>query len=517
MKRSFSTILVLFLINTFLISCSQNTLILTKGSITVTQGEVTKQYDTPNSKVALSKNQQVKTGNNTRLIVNLKETGDTIELYSNAQILLPEIVAKDAPQVYFIPEGKARFIVKKSTDSKTQRSITVRTSTALIGIKGTDFVISSSGNSTKLLTMEGLVALSNAEEPEKEVIVAANQVSKVDKGFLPTRPVKVPAAMIDKILAEDEVGSLNNVPYGKTIGVLTKKIATAAPRVRSIGNAIKLSWLKEKGVDFYNLYWSNSANVSPQIGHKIDRLTDSFLHKNLTLDKEYYYILTPVIKGLEGIPSPVAVAKPILSLQAPQNLVPVRQMTSVSLEWDRVENAEGYYIYWNIDQKELTNADTPIKVTGNGYTHLNLDKDKTYYYAIQAFNGDLLSPFSQVREVARLKEPVPGIPGNPKVEVGSGAVFLQWDKAAHATGYTIYWSTEKEDLNDTKAKKIQVKKNQFLHDELDNGTTYYYSISGINKDEEGKKTEVLQATPQIWLSIIKFFKDLRNEDENSVE
>jgi len=347
----------------------------------------------------------------------------------------------------------------------------------------------------------------------------------VDKGFLPTRPVTVTPDMIDSILAEDGVKSFNKATYGKSLGTIAQKSSPAIPAIIRIdppklvsqNKAIQVSWSKAKGVDYYNLYWSYSINLTPENGQKIGRLTSDYAHTHLTGNKSYYYILVPVIKGKEGMPSPVVSAKPLLELKAPEKLTAARQDAQVSLDWSPVPDAEGYFVYWSFDKAAITTVRTSVKVEATHFEHTGDDQNKIYYYAIRAYNGDVTGPLSEIVSVLPPKEPVPDTPANIKIDAGNSAIILQWDKATHASEYVIYWSVKKDEVLNGTAKKIQVKKNQYLHENLDNGTTYYYAVSGMNKDEEGPKTAIMEATPQIWLSIINFFKDLGTDEEETKE
>ncbi|MDI6704048.1 MAG: T9SS type A sorting domain-containing protein [bacterium] len=78
--------------------------------------------------------------------------------------------------------------------------------------------------------------------------------------------------------------------------------------------------------------------------------------------------------------------------------------TKISLYWDKVTNAKGYYIYYDNDKsgepyegKGATEGDSPIKVEGGDKTSFilsGLRNDKTYYIVVSAYNDDGEGPKS---------------------------------------------------------------------------------------------------------------------------
>jgi len=93
--------------------------------------------------------------------------------------------------------GKARFWIKKLVDIR-QSDVKIKTQTAVVGVRGSDFVIEGTPATTVVTAfdLEGsqLELMSVAEPDAKPTIVYSNQRSQVRQGAPPTKPVFVPSA-----------------------------------------------------------------------------------------------------------------------------------------------------------------------------------------------------------------------------------------------------------------------------------------------------------------------------------
>jgi hypothetical protein len=489
MIKRIHLILFCFLMTFFSISCSQNqdTITLSKGSFEVIRAGKTDHYNKPGTKITLQQNETLKSGKSSRLLVNFKEAGDTIELYSNATLHLPP-KETPTPQIFTIPEGKVRLTFKKPKAGQKIRSIKIRTTSAIIGIKGTDLVISTNAKTTNLLTLEGVVGLASAEEPVHEVIVTANQISKVNKGFLPTKPVTITTEMIKSILAEDDTGSLNTIQYGKANGVITKNLQTEAPIAEAKNQKIILSWSKVEGIDYYNLYWSNTPKPDIKNAQKISNLQDRFVHENLTNKKAYYYFLTPVRKSIEGPPSPVVKSIPDLIIPTPQGFNIKVKDNKFSLVWITEPNAISYTIYWNTKEENLKLNGKRIVIKDTYYVHENPKPNTNYYFAVSANYEDGESLLTKIEKALQIEAPI--------AEAKNQKNILSWSKVEGIDHYNLYWSnTPKPDTKN--AQKISNLQDRFIHKNLTNKKAYYYFLTPVSKSIEGPSSPVVGSIPDL--------------------
>ncbi|MGB0667879.1 MAG: FecR domain-containing protein, partial [bacterium] len=114
-----------------------------------------------------------------------------------------------------MPTGKARFKIKRKLNrkKKQRRKFNVRTVTALIGVRGTEFVMGTSGASTSLLTLDGSVEMAAVAAPEIKVEVSIGEASKLDVGKAPTPPITVPPALQNSIVESDSADTFGEVSF----------------------------------------------------------------------------------------------------------------------------------------------------------------------------------------------------------------------------------------------------------------------------------------------------------------
>lgn len=163
------------------------------------------------------------------------------------------------------------------------------------------------------------------------------------------------------------------------------------------------------------------------------------------------------------------------------------KQSSISLSWNKVNNATGYVIY---QYNETSKSYKAIKVISNKatttFTQTNLASFTTYKYKILSYiqvsgskyNGSLSSQISGRTKLGKV---------TLRSAIGSNtSVKLNWNKASKASGYVIYMSTSK-----TKGyKKIATtssKKTSYTKEGLNAGTTYYFKVRAYVKVNKSKQ------------------------------
>ena len=127
--------------------------------------------------------------------------------------------------------------VKKASPARTQKKITrsnkrkrggllarkkrfkVRTVSAVVGVRGTEFVVAATEDSTNVLTVTGEVTLASAELPEYEITLPKSSVSKVTEGRTPSQPVSVPILEQQQIMDSASIEGFQEVEFGPTQAV----------------------------------------------------------------------------------------------------------------------------------------------------------------------------------------------------------------------------------------------------------------------------------------------------------
>ena len=163
--------------------------------------------------VELELGEQVLTGKNTRARIKMRGKEEEIRLRVDT---LFKVNSLDSDQTEVeMPTGKARFKIKRKLNrkKKQRRKFNVRTVTALVGVRGTEFVMGTSGASTSLLTLDGSVEMAAVAAPEIKVEVSIGEASKLDVGKAPTPPITVPPALQNSIVESDSADTFGEVSF----------------------------------------------------------------------------------------------------------------------------------------------------------------------------------------------------------------------------------------------------------------------------------------------------------------
>ena len=163
--------------------------------------------------VELELGEQVLTGKKTRARIEMREKEEEIRLRVDT---LFKVNSLDLDQTEVeMPTGKARFKIKRKLNrkKKQRRKFNVRTVTALVGVRGTEFVMGTSGASTRILTLAGSVEMAAVAAPEIKVEVSIGEASKLDVGKAPTPPITVPPALQNSIVESDSADTFGEVSF----------------------------------------------------------------------------------------------------------------------------------------------------------------------------------------------------------------------------------------------------------------------------------------------------------------
>ena len=163
--------------------------------------------------VELELGEQILTGKNTRATIKMRGKEEEIRLRVDTLFQVNSLEPNQTEVE--MPTGKARFKIKRKLNrkKKRKRQFNVRTVTALIGVRGTEFVMGTSGASTSLLTLDGSVEMAAAAAPQIKVEVSVGQASKMEVGKAPTPPITVPPALQSSIVESDSSETFGEVSF----------------------------------------------------------------------------------------------------------------------------------------------------------------------------------------------------------------------------------------------------------------------------------------------------------------
>lgn len=336
------------------------------------------------------------------------------------------------------------------------------------------------------------------------------------------------------LLAGCGSGSDGNVSSGTKV---TVDGSWADVRVASGNQSVTLSWddkTETKGSTVsYNIYFSQSPGVTRTgIGAtRIAGVTSPYIHTGLANGTAYYYVVTKVTNGKEGVESYEASAVPQPSLPASPTTVKISPAdTSVTITLTRANEPSNikYNLYWNLtgdfsnlsDTSKVNRLPDAFPGTNTSCTMNGLVNGTRYFFRITGDTGNgegaaskTLSavPRKQVSSSAYVDEETPavmGAPYNVSVQNGNQQAALTWNAVTPPTAYgvaaddtpinatesnktlvyNVYWSnTPLTSLSG--AGKVTVTGTSYTHPGLINGAAYYYvvtaSVTGM--DASGKE------------------------------
>ena len=268
-KKTFKSLLILFMGLFFLettVYAAQDSLELHSGTVKLIRDGKSLILKNAGETYDLHENDRLQTGKETQITLYLKNKDNTVKLFSNSFFKLDDLAAEENSLALLT--GKGNFSVKplpqasatesaesansengqdtknklktkldgklkgslaqlgKSKLRRKKKRFNVRTVSAIVGVRGTDFVIATSGDSTNLLGLSGEVTLASPEVPDYEIPVLANEISHVKEGSGPSVPVTVSPDERDKIAKSDGANSFQEVQFGQSesVGTLQSRL-----------------------------------------------------------------------------------------------------------------------------------------------------------------------------------------------------------------------------------------------------------------------------------------------------
>ena len=259
-KKIFQSLLMLFLGLYFLETAAigvENSLELHSGTVKLIRDGKSRIIKKAGETYNLMANDRVQTGNKTQITLYLKNRDNTVKLFSNSFFKLDDLAVEENSVALLT--GKGNFKIKplpqnsttenaEAKNSKNRKAnnlaatlgsklkgklskrgksklrgkkkrFNIRTVSAILGVRGTDFVVATSGDTTNLMGLSGEVTLASPEIPDYEISVLANEVSNVREGSGPSVPVTVSPEERDKIAKGDGKESFQQVQFGKSESV----------------------------------------------------------------------------------------------------------------------------------------------------------------------------------------------------------------------------------------------------------------------------------------------------------
>lgn len=155
---------------------------------------------------------------------------------------------------------------------------------------------------------------------------------------------------------------------------------------------------------------------------------------------------------------------------------------SVKLSWKKIPEAKGYIIYqYNNSKKKWDTKATLTKNTAT-YTLKGLTAGTNYRFAVKAYIQSKDGKQISSKSYASVYTATAPNAVNFKVTPGKKKATLKWSKVKGATGYTVYYKTNKQ----KSWKKLKsLKATRYTKTKLKSGTTYTFTVKAF-KTYKGK-------------------------------
>jgi lysophospholipase L1-like esterase/fibronectin type 3 domain-containing protein len=183
----------------------------------------------------------------------------------------------------------------------------------------------------------------------------------------------------------------------------------------------------------------------------------------------------------------------------PENIVSVSGNAQDRLSWGNASGATSYNVYWSNSSGVSKKTGTKISAVTSPYYHGGLNNDTTYYYVITATNqyGESSESVEVSATPSLTNPPLP--PTHVATLTLNEQAIVRWtvvETEDANTSHNIYWSTS-SGVTKGNGTKIVNAVSPYTHENLTNGTIYYYVVTTVNQRGESIESEETSATPDL--------------------
>jgi len=247
--------------------------------------------------------------------------------------------------------------------------------------------------------------------------------------------------------------------------------------------SIFVIWNVLNGADGYNVYRSDSENgIYTKINSNMINKAE-FIDTSLSPDTRYYYKVSSINSGVEGLKSVAISAETLSSIPLNVRITSATALV-INLSWDAVNGASGYNVYSSESENGIYTKKNNNIITGNVFADTGLSMDTIYYYKVSSVNNSIEG--IQSDPIFRATS---SVPANVWVRTAtSSSVYFTWSSISEASGYNVYRSTsENGTYSKINASLIDVA--EFTNTGSFSDTIYYYKIGAVIGGIEGIQTK----------------------------
>ncbi len=189
----------------------------------------------PSIGTAILRNDTALTGTDGRMRI-LFVDNSVINIGSNSEINMAHYESTPSKRNVLLSmiKGKVRFFISKVTN--IFNTYDIHTITAIIGIRGTNFIVDASHGMTGLYVIGGIVSFRNTRQPPSYAVeVTRGMMSFVRVGSLPSAPMKYTNAVIQQLINDTTVPFSDNYTSGYNSIMQYQPAAMNQPSKKSYG------------------------------------------------------------------------------------------------------------------------------------------------------------------------------------------------------------------------------------------------------------------------------------------
>ena len=264
-------------------------------------------------------------------------------------------------------------------------------------------------------------------------------------------------------------------------------------------DSVKLSWEKINDCYSYKVYQGEDASSDNAKCISLYQTSCTYTAEGLTLGKTYYFWVESNV-DFEYYKSDAVMVE--MKLPAPANFAATRKTSSsVELNWDSVDTADGYNVAYYIDDE--TDDVVQISVTENKATVTDLEAG-VYTFKVCAYKGDKVGTETDGVEVSTFLPAVTIKGVTPAGCVKNDSSYynnyydvtfeVEWEKLGlDEAGYAVYYSSSETSFSsadkiyagkDGTSAKVTVKK-------MYNNYTCYFKVAAYDSNnKEGACSEI---------------------------
>ena len=276
------------------------------------------------------------------------------------------------------------------------------------------------------------------------------------------------------------VKAFNGSSYGTYNKTGKSVVCVSAPNVTlsNASNGVTVKWSKVTGATNYYVYRKTGSGSWTKLYTAKSSVT-SYTDKTAVKGTTYYY----TVKAVNGkVAGGFVTNKSIVCLSAPKLSSVKNSADGVTVKWETVAGAKGYYVY-----RKTTGGWTKIgTVTENTGVFVD-DTAKSgtkYTYTVKAYNGSSYSTYNATgKSVVCVGTPVLV---SAEYHKETESVNVVWEQVEGATSYYVYRKTETTGW--TKVAALDSTATSYA-DTLDatreENTTYIYTVKALSGSVAG--------------------------------